>query len=444
MEITLSKKNKTEGLLTIRMSRADYLPRFEEKLKEYARHAHIKGFRQGKVPTGLIKKMYGRSIFADEINHLLNQHISEYIKNQKLNVVGDLMPASPGPASWDADTTEEVEMQFHVGLADEFTCELSEKIKFNRYTIEVADQVVQDTVQDLRKRFSKSAYPECSEPGDDVYGTLQSDDGALQCSAYLRYEWLTPEGQQLITGRKKGDELELTLPDIISSPEYIGRMFSVKTEEEDKLKGKFRLKVMGITRMLPAEMNQEFFDRVFGKDVATTEEAFLNKVRETIAANYNRETEAFLHHEIEDHLIKNTKINLPEDFLRNWLKTVNPDKFTDEVLEKEFPAFLRTLKWNLIKKKIAEDHQINVTEEEVANRAANLLVQEFGASEALLSQLDKLVHNYLTHENGRNFNRLYDQLQLEKIMNAIKEKIKLNEKSITLEEFRKMVEKHNH
>jgi trigger factor len=301
------------------MARADFLPRFEEKLKEYARHAHIKGFRQGKVPTGLIKKMYGHSIFADEINHLLNKHISEYIKNQKLNVVGDLMPASPGPARWDADTTEEVEMQFHVGLADDFTCELSEKIKLNRYKIEVTDQAVHDAVQDLRKRFSRSTYPERSEPGDDVYGTLQSEDGAQQYSAYLRYEWLTPEGQQLITGRKKDDELELTLPDIISSPAYIGRMFSVKTEEEDKLKGIFRLRVMGITRMLPAEMNQEFFDRVFGKDVATTEEAFLNKVRETIAANYNRETEAFLHHEIEDHLIKNTKINLPEGFLRNWL-----------------------------------------------------------------------------------------------------------------------------
>jgi trigger factor len=444
VEITLDKKNKTEGLLTIRLTRADYQPAFEEKLKDYARHARIKGFRQGKVPSGLIKKMYGRAIFADQINELLNRHINTYIQEQKLNVVGDLMPASPGPDTWDADAAEEVKMQYHVGLADDFTCQLSDKIKLTRYRIEVTDKVVEETVEDLRKRFASTVYPEVSEPGDDVFGTLQSDDGALRCTAYLKYEWLTPEGQQKITGLKKDDTTELVLPDMVSAAEYMSRMFSLKAEDEDKLQGKFKLTVAGITRAIPAEMNQEFFDRVFGKDTATTRDAFLSKVRETIAANYNRETEAFLNHQIEDYLLAHTTINLPEAFLRNWLKTVGGEKLTDEALEKEFPEFLKSLKWRLIKKKIAEDHQITVTEEEVANRAAQLLMQEFGTSEAVLSQLNKLVHNYLTHDNGRNFNRLYDQLQFEKIMGAVKEKINLTEKQITLEEFRKLVEQHRH
>lgn len=444
MEISLEKKNKTEGLLTIRLNRTDYQPRFEEKVKEYARNAHLKGFRQGKVPSGLIKKMYGKSILADEINELLNKHISEYIRTNKLNIVGDLMPLSPSVSSLDIDSLEHVEMQFHVGLADEFKCEITDKIKLTRYRIEVADKAVNETVEGLRKRFARSTYLEISEAGDDLMGSVQSEDGSVQSMAFLKYDWLTPEAQKLTPGRKRDDEFELILPDMVASAEYLSRMFTLKTEDEGKLKGKFRFKVVNIIRSVPAELNQELFDRVFGKDAATTEEAFLTKVRETIARNYDRETEAFLHHQIEDYLIEHTRINLPENFLRNWLKSANEGRLTDDTLEKEFPAFIRSLKWNLIKKKIAEDNQIAVTPEEVSERAAGLLIQEFGTSEALMSQLDKLVSNYLTHENGRNFNRLYDQIQLEKIMGLIKEKIKLTEKSVSLEEFRKLVEKHSH
>ncbi len=300
VEISLEKKNKTEGLLTIRLTKSDYQPRFEEKLKEYARNATIKGFRQGKVPSGLIKKMYGKSILADEINELLNQSIHEYIRNNKLNVVGDLMPLSPSLSSLDVDALDDVEMQFQVGMADEFKCEISDKIKLTRYRIEVTDKAVEETVEGLRKRFAKSTYPEVSQAGDDLMGTILSEDGSVQSMAFLKYDWLTPEAQKLTPGRKKEDEFDIILPEMIASPEYLSRMFAIKTEEEDKLKGKFRFKVMNISRSEPAELNQELFDRVFGKDTATSEEAFLQKVREIIARNYDRETEAFLNHQIED------------------------------------------------------------------------------------------------------------------------------------------------
>ncbi len=444
MEISLEKKNKTEGLLTIRLTKNDYQPGFEQKLKEYARNAHIKGFRQGKVPSGLIKKMYGKSILADEINEVLNKSISDYIRNNKLNVVGDLMPLSPSLSSLDVDALDDVEMKFHIGLADEFRCEINDKIKLTRYRIEVADKAVEEAIEGLRKRFAKASYPDVSREGDDLMGTIHSEDGSIQSMAFLKYDWLAPAAQKITPNRKKEDEFEIILPDMVASTEYLGRMFSVKAEDEEKLKGKFRFKVMTIVRSEPADLNQELFDRVFGKDVANDEESFLQKVRETIARNYDRESEAFLNHQIEDYLIEHTKISLPENFLRNWLKSANENKVSDEVIEKEFPEFLRSLKWNLIKKKIAEDHQISVKAEEVSERAAGLLIQEFGASEALMNQLDKLVSNYLTHENGRNFNRLYDQIQIEKIMGSIKEKIKITEKTVSLEEFRKLAEKHSH
>jgi trigger factor len=441
VEITLDKKSKTEGLLTVRLARADYQSRVEEKIKEYARRAHLKGFRQGKVPTGLIRRMYGKAIALDEINNLLSRHISEYIREKRLNIVGDPMPLSPTLPTLEWDVVDNIEVHFRIGMADDFTCEISDKIKLNRYRIEVTDKDVEHTIDNLRKRFARSSYPEVSEPGDDLMGNIRSEDGSMQFNGILKYEWLTPAGRELVIGRKKDDEFTITYPDIFESPELAARMMILREEEAVKLQGDFRFKVITIIRTEPAPLTIEFFERVFGKGSASTEEEFRHRVREALTRNHEQQAEEFLHRQIEEHLITHTKISLPEDFLRSWLKSTGEGKITDEVLDREFSDFLRSLKWRLIRKKIMEDNQLWVTDEEVKSRAREILIQEFGNSEALTNQLDNLVINYLSHENGRNYTRLYEQLERTKIMAFITGKIKLQEKAVTAEEFGKIVEK---
>jgi trigger factor len=186
---------------------------------------------------------------------------------------------------------------------------------------------------------------------------------------------------------------------------------------------------------------------VFGKDSAKTEEEFVNKIKETIAANYRRESDHFLEHFIEDYFITNTSINLPDSFLKSWLKSSSQGEVTDDVLEKEFEEHKRGLKWDLVKNRIAEDNKITVDAEEVRAKAKDMIVAQFGG-QAFASQfgdkLDGFADNYLQNENGQNFVKLYNQLRGEKILRHIRENITVQEKKVTLDEFKKIVKEHKH
>jgi len=205
--------------------------------------------------------------------------------------------------------------------------------------------------------------------------------------------------------------------------------------------------VANVTRTQPAELNQELFDRVFGKDTVTTEEEFIAKVRETIAENYQRESQHFLDHNIEDYFLANTNIDLPEDFLKTWLKARSDGKVTDAVLEEEFDAYKRSLKWDIVKNRIADDHNISVASEEVRDRAKQLIISQFGGqafADQIADRLDGITDNYLQHEDGQNFMKLYNQLRSEKILNYIKEQITIEEKKVSVDEFRKITAEHTH
>jgi trigger factor len=205
--------------------------------------------------------------------------------------------------------------------------------------------------------------------------------------------------------------------------------------------------VTNISRVEPAAIDQELFDRVFGKDAVTTEEEFRNKVSETIGENYKRESEHFLDHHIEDHYITHTDINLPDEFLKNWLKVSSQGKITDDVLQREFQEYKRGLKWDLVKNRIAEDHKITVESEEVRAKAKEMIISQFGGqafAEQIADRMDGITDNYLQHENGQNFMKLYNQLRNEKIMKLIKERITIEEKKVSVEEFKKIAAEHTH
>src|SRR5688500_12892187 len=176
LEITLDKKTNTEGLIKIKLTEGDYQPNVEEKVKDYARKANIKGFRQGKVPTGVIRKMFGKSILVDEINHLLSHKITDYIKDNNIQILGEPLPNHDKTRDIDWDAQKDFEFEYQIGLVEDFTYELSPKTKVKAYKIVVDDKTVQETLSDLKKRFGKVTYPEVSEADDTLYGELRLKD----------------------------------------------------------------------------------------------------------------------------------------------------------------------------------------------------------------------------------------------------------------------------
>lgn len=454
LEITLDKRTNTDGLIRIKLSEGDYQPKVEEKVKDYARKASIKGFRQGKVPAGVIRKMFGKSILVDEINHLLSHKITDYIRDNNLKILGEPLPNQDKTGDIDWDAQKDFEFEYQIGLVEDFAYDLSPKVKVTGYSIRVDDAVIEETLTDLKKRFGKVSYPEVSEAGDSLFGDLRPKKTDSEETATLTKEHasvptdkVVKAQQKKFIGARKDDEIEFEPSAIFEDQNLVSELLGLSEEEIKAGNGVFVLKVNTISRTEPAELTQELFDRVFGKDAAKTEEEFINKIRETIGENYRRETDHFLEHNIEDYFLKHTKINLPDEFLKTWLKSSSQGQVTDEVLENEFEQYVRGLKWDLIKNRIADDKKITVEPEEVRSKAKEMIISQFGGqafAEQLQDKLDAIATNYLSNENGQNFMRLYNQLRGEKIMKQIRENITVDEKTVSLEDFKKIVEEHKH
>jgi trigger factor len=448
LEITLDKKNTTEGLIKIKLNPTDYQAGVDEKIRDYARKASIKGFRPGKVPQGVIKRMFGKSVLVEEINNLLSRQLNDYIQSNKLRIIGEPLPVVEKAQAVDWDSQQDFEFEYQIGMVDDFTVNVSNSVKVKSYPIDVDATVIDETIADLSKRFGKVNYPETSESGDNLFGELESVSGDVKKEAiYIAADKISKKLQKQFVGLKKDDTVTFAIEQLFDDAQELAQVLDVTQDEAKNLAGEFRLKITNISRTEPAELNQELFDRVFGKDTVQTEEAFREKVKETISGNYQRETEHFLDHHIEDHLIKETKIDLPNDFLKSWLKATGKGEITDEVLAKEFDDYLRSVKWDLIKNKIAEDNNLKVEADEVKARAREMIISQFGGpaiAEQLADRLDAIADNYLSHENGQNFMRLYNQLRHDKIMQHIKANITVSEKKVSLDEFKKIVEEHKH
>jgi len=449
LEITLDKKSNTEGLIKIKLTEGDYQPNVEEKVKDYAKKANIKGFRPGKVPTGVIKRMFGKSILVDEINHLLSHKLSDYIRDNNIRILGDPLPNQDAAQTIDWDAQKDFEFEYQIGMVDDFKYEISDKIKVKAYKIEVEDKIVDETIADLKRRFGKVNYPESSGAGDSLTGDLRQNDGDFKSEyTILDTSLVDKKEQKKFIGLKKDDTVEFDIDKVFSDKAGKARLLGLSSEAEaEAINGTFVFTVATVSRIEDAKAGQELFDRVFGKESVTNEEEFINKVRETVAENYKRESDHFLEHNIEDHLIKHTRINLPEDFLRSWLKNSGEGKVTDDVLDKEFDSYKRGLVWDLIRNKIAEDNTIKVETEEVRNKAKELIVAQFGGqafAEQMKDRLEGIADNYLSNEDGQNFMRLFHQLRNQKIIDYIKENISISEKKVSVDEFKKIVATHEH
>ncbi len=449
MNITLDKQSATEGLIKISLAEIDYLPKVDEKLKEYARKANIKGFRQGKVPTGVLKKMYGKSVLVEEVNHLISHSVSNYIKNNKLKILGDPLPNAEKARVIDWETQKNFEFEFQIGMVEDFSVDLSKKVKVTANVIEVNQKVMDETLADIKTRFGNVTYPEVSEANDNLYGDVSLKGAEAKNGSFIAINKVEKKAQQKFIGVKKADTIEFEVEKTFATEADAARALNVSEEEVKGLKGTYVFTVTSISSVEETAVNQELFDKVFGKDLVKSEEEFMAKIKETIAENYERETAHLLDHEIQHYYVDHTKISMPDNFLKIWLKATSDGKVTDEVLEKEFNLYKESLKWDLIKNQISEEKQIKVEGDEVREKAKHLIIDQFGGpsiAAQLGDKLDEIANNYLSGQDGKgeNFMRIYNQLRQEKIMKVVKESITVADKKVSLDEFKKIAASHNH
>lgn len=438
MEITLDKHASNQASVKIKLIEADYQPKVDAKVKDYARKAVIKGFRPGKAPVSMVKNMYGLSILVDEINVLLGESLNTYLKDQTFKILGEPIPIEKEDNSIDWKNQKDFEFDYKIGFVENIILNLDSKIVGTNYSVLVGEKLISETLENLKNQYGQKTNPDTSQAGDSIYGDLKSKDGELIQSLSLPLSKLSKKLSEKFIGVTKETVIDFDSKSV--KPEEWSEAFGL----EEELKGKFSFTVLNINRTEVAEMNQDFFDKIFGPETVKSEEEFINKVKETLQISYEKESKLFTDEELKKVLTDYAKIDLPEDFLKEWLLRANEGKVTSEDVEKEFPIYAKQLTWSLISNHLAKENAIQAEHEDVIEKTKEMIREQFASSgfgSQMEASMDMFVDNYLKGNEGQNYMNMLTSVQNDKVMVLIKEKIKLKEKQISIDEFKELLEK---
>ncbi|GAB4015860.1 trigger factor [Spirosoma koreense] len=446
MDITLEKASDTNASLKITLTPADYKPEVDKKLKDYGRKVQLKGFRPGHVPASLVQKMYGKSILVDEINSMLSKTVSQYIRENKLQVVGDPVPNREQADAIDWDNQTDFAFSYTLGLASEFDIDFNDLPSVTQYDIQAGEAEIDSTIADLQQRFHTHAHGEEVGDGDTIYGELKQVNGEFSSKTAFPMNQMAEEAKGQFVGKKKGDVITFALEQAFPDEKARANATGAKKEEVGDLAGEFTFAIDDITRHEPAELNQEFFDKVLGVGAVEDEEQFRTKVAEVIRGNYARESAQLLRLDIEKTLLDSTPILLPDEFLKNWLLEVNEGKFTPDQIDEQYDDFTKSVKLQLIKNKIAEKADIKVEFDEVLAVTRQMVREQFGFAgtedEEMTKTIDRIARNYLMDEknNGQNYTSTFNRVYDDKVIEYAKTQLTIVSQDVTVDEFKALVE----
>lgn len=440
MEVLLNKLSDTEAVIKVNVKEEDYQSAFDKKIKEYSKKANIKGFRPGKVPSGVIKRMYGNSIKVEEINQQVYQKLNGYIKDNNLDILGYPLPDIDKASSIDWENQKDFEFDYAIGMAGDFEVKLDKSIKLKAYTIKVGDKDIEQSIETLQKKHGEYSHPETSESGHILYGEITDDKGEISAMKSIEInDKLKSSFAKKLIGLKKEDSFEFKASDVSSDEQIVAFLLDKPYDEVKKLKSVLSFKVQDITAIKPAELNESLFLKVFG-DAVKTEEELKDKIKEDLVRDYDYHADLFFKASYRKTLLDKTSIELPDAFIKRWLLEAEEGKRSQEEIENDLPKYLEDLKWTLIQEKIIKDLDIKVESEDIRAEAQRLIEQQFKAYNIPLDpeNVNGMVDNYLKDQEGKNAQNIYGTLISNKVAEVIKSNVSVSEKEISPDEFVKL------
>ncbi|GAA4005393.1 trigger factor [Hymenobacter fastidiosus] len=439
MNITLDKNDdQLSAILTVHLTEADYAATVENKLKDYSKKAQIKGFRPGKVPVALVRKMYGKGILAEEINGMLGKAVDGYIKDNNIKILGEPLPVQV--TDIDFDTQKEFDFKFELGLLPDFELPADQTLTIDRHQVSLDDSTLEETYDQINRQFGQSTNPEVSEAGDFLYGKLKKADDEASERPVLMPINKVKNGADKFVGVKPADVITFDLKEAFDGDATAIASFSgLSKEEAANISGEYTLTVEKVNRTEKPELDQELFDKVFGKDIVTSSEEFDTKVRETIQENYDREAEGFVNRQIIDKMVEATTIQIPTEFFKKWLLRANAGKLTAEQIEEHYNDYEKELKWSMIRNKVVEEQGLKVSNDEIVERTMQKIMGQFNLPE-ISAELEESVRgfadNFLRQENGKNYVTEYEAILAEKVIENLRGKVVVTDNPISAQDFR--------
>ncbi len=451
MNVSLQNIDKVSALLTVKIEKADYQEKVEKALKNFRQKANMPGFRKGMVPMGLVKKMYGKSVTAEEVNKVLQEAIYNYIRENKVNMLGEPLPNEEKQQPVDFDAMEEFEFLFDIALAPEFKAELTAKDKIDYYTIEVSEDMIDAQVNTYTQRTGKYVQVDAYQDNDMLKGLLaQLDEAGNTKENGIRVEgsvlmplYMKDDAQKALFAQTKVNDVIVFNPHkaYAGHAAELGSLLKIDKDIAKDVTGDFSFQVEEITRFVPGELTQEVFDQAFGEGVVKTEEEFRGRIKEEIAGRFVADSDYKFLLDVRKALVKKIgKLEFADALLKRIMLLNNEEK-GEEFVAENYDKSIEELTWHLIKEQLVESNGIKVEQDDVLNMARESTRAQF-AQYGMLSVPDDLLNNYAQEmlKKKETVNNLVNRAVEAKLAAALKARVKLNEKSVTIEEFNKLFE----
>jgi len=447
--MNISKENidSLNAVLKIELSAADYQERVATVLADYRKTADMPGFRKGKVPMGVVKKRYGIPVKVEEINKILSDSITKYIVDEKLDILGNPLPKEAEQIDWDKQ--EDFVFEYELGLAPIFEVKISKKNKLDFYKIKADDTMIDRYAEDIAKRYGKMSSPEKVEEKDLVYGTFQeldaeglAVDGGISNQASVSLDFVKKKKlKNEFIGSEKGAVIVLDPKEAFENDTDTAAMLNIDKEAYADLKAQFSFTVDNISRMEPATLNTELFDKVYGEGVVKNEKEFRAKIATEAENMFVGESDRKFQNDAVDFLLEKTSFDLPEDFLKRWMQTVSEKPVTLDEIENDFEGYKKSLKWQIIENKIAKENNLSVAKEEALAEAKKLIAAQM-AQYGQLSPEEELLEQYAQQvlTNKEEEKNIYDRVFASKMTTFFKEAFKMKDKEISYEDFIKLAQ----
>ena len=447
MNVVREDVDALNAVIKVEVAPSDYQGKVKDTLEKYRKTAKIPGFRPGHVPMGMVQKQYGRAVLSEELNKLVNDSLQGFIRENKIEILGNPIPAKDEGFKGDFEKPAEFEFKFEIGLAPTFEVPLSAKSKFVYNKVKVDKKLIDKQINDLRRRYGKLVSAEEVSETDMIlaqFVELNKDgsikEGGILHSSTISMEFVEDKKvKKELTGKKIGDKVVVNPASVSKGGKDTAAMLGISEEDLATTSDKFEMTITEIKAMELADLNTELFDKLFGAGTVKTEKELEERIKEDLSGMFVNDSDRLLTRDVYENLVEKTKISLPDTFLKRWIKLSNEKEISEEQIEKEYEGYAKGLKWQLIQGAIFKNNNIKLENQEVIEFTKGLLVSNYAQYGMPTPEDKELTASAMQIlQNQEEAARIYDMIAEQKLTSYFKETVKLNEKEISYDDFVKL------
>ncbi|MBT8239071.1 MAG: trigger factor [Croceitalea sp.] len=438
MNIIKEQIDELNAVVKVAITKDDYKDKVDSILKDYRKQANIPGFRKGQVPMGLIKKQYGKAVLVDEVNKLLQDNLNKYLTEEKLDVLGNPLPKQQESFDWDS---ENFQFEFELGLAPAFDVNLKTKKAVTQYKIVADKKMIEEQVERIAKQYGKIVAKAAVEKNNEVTGTFKNESESIEQKTTLELEKIkSKKAVEALLGKKVGDTIALKTKGLFKEDHQLASALGIDKQKSEKLNIEVLFTIEEINERQPAELNQELFDKLFGKDAVKTTQELKKRIKEDSEKQFEQQSDQKLLNDITEKLISETKFDLPGEFLQKWIQISGETPLTDDEAKEEYEKSEKGLRYQLIEGKVIQENDLQVQFDELKEFAKGFIKSQM-AQYGHLDPKEEELENIATRVMGNQdeVKRMSEQLMSQKLLKLYKEKANIKVKEISYENFVKEV-----